>query len=78
MSKEFFNIKEGEKTALVLGGGGARGAFEVGVWKALDELDYKPDIITGTSVGALNGALMLQGNVLDAEKCGLILKDLKF
>lgn len=71
MSKEFFNIKEGEKTALVLGGGGARGAFEVGVWKALDELDYKPDIITGTSVGALNGALMLQGNVLDAEKMWL-------
>ncbi|API89255.1 hypothetical protein BKP56_08310 [Marinilactibacillus sp. 15R] len=68
MSKEFFDIKEGEKKALVLGGGGARGAFEIGVWKALDELGYKPDIVVGTSVGALNGALMLQGNVSDAEK----------
>ncbi len=48
------------KRALVLSGGGARGSYQVGVWKALRELDIKYDIITGTSVGALNGALMVQ------------------
>lgn len=56
------------KRALVLGGGGARGAFEIGVWKALHELNYHPDIVAGTSVGALNGALLLQGKVEQAEK----------
>ncbi len=48
------------KTALVLGGGGARGAYEIGVWQALRELGIKIDIITGTSVGAINGALIVQ------------------
>lgn len=56
------------KRVLVLGGGGARGAFEIGVWKALHELNYHPDIVAGTSVGALNGALLLQGKVEQAEK----------
>ena len=37
--------------ALVLAGGGARGSYQVGVWKALMELDWHPQIITGTSVG---------------------------
>lgn len=48
------------RTALVLGGGGARGAYQIGVWQALKELAIPFDIITGTSVGALNGALILQ------------------
>ena len=43
--------------ALVLSGGGAKGSYQLGVWKALRELNIKFDIITGTSVGALNGAL---------------------
>ncbi len=47
--------------ALVLGGGGARGSYEIGVWKAMRELDIKADIITGTSVGAINGAIIAQG-----------------
>ena len=51
------------KKALVLAGGGARGAYEIGVWMALKELDYNYDIITGTSVGALNAALMIQGDI---------------
>ena len=46
------------KTALVLGGGGSRGAYEIGVWQALKELGIRPDIVTGTSVGAINGALV--------------------
>lgn len=47
-------------TALVLGGGGARGAYQIGVWQALKELGISVKIVTGTSVGALNGALILQ------------------
>jgi NTE family protein len=45
-------------TALVLGGGGVLGAVEVGMLRALFEAGIKPDLILGTSVGALNGALV--------------------
>ena len=43
--------------ALVLAGGGARGSYQVGVWRALTELGWRPGLITGTSVGSLNGAM---------------------
>lgn len=66
MDQNFFQKKD-MKRALVFGGGGARGAFEIGVWKALDELNYHADIVTGTSVGALNGALYILGDQSDAE-----------
>ena len=45
--------------ALVLAGGGARGSYQVGVWRALMELDWHPQIITGTSVVSLNGAMFV-------------------
>ncbi len=45
---------------LVLGGGGAKGSYEIGVWKALKELNIPIAAISGTSVGALNGAIMVQ------------------
>ena len=45
---------------LVLAGGGAKGAYEVGAWKALKELDVEITAIVGTSIGAINGALFLQ------------------
>ena len=45
------------RKALVLAGGGARGSYQVGVWRALTELGWHPQIITGTSVGSLNGAM---------------------
>ncbi len=47
---------------LVLGGGGARGSYEVGVWKALRELDIPVCAVVGTSVGALNAAMIVQGD----------------
>lgn len=50
------------RTAIVLSGGGAKGAYQVGVWKALRKLGINYDIVTGTSVGALNGVLMVQGD----------------
>lgn len=42
--------------AFVLGGGGHMGAYEVGMLQALFEHGVEPDLIVGTSVGALNGA----------------------
>lgn len=57
-----------KKTALVFSGGGSRGAYEIGVWKALNELDIKIDMVFGTSVGSINGALFAQGDLDAAEK----------
>ena len=41
--------KKQKRTALVLGGGGSRGAYEAGVWQALSELGIDIDIVTGCS-----------------------------
>lgn len=51
-------VDRGEATAFVLGGGGLRGAAEVGMAKALAETDIRPDMIFGTSIGAVNGAVL--------------------
>ncbi len=48
---------------LVLEGGGARGAYHIGAYKALQELDIKISAVSGTSVGALNGAMIAQGEI---------------
>nr|WP_062342400.1 patatin-like phospholipase family protein [Herbidospora sakaeratensis] len=53
------------QTAFVLGGGGVLGAHEVGMLRALAEAGIKPDLIVGTSVGALNG-VVLAANPADA------------
>jgi NTE family protein len=45
-------------TAFVLGGGGVLGGSEVGMLRALFEVGVKPDLVLGTSVGALNGAMV--------------------
>ncbi len=45
------------RTAWVLGGGGVHGAVEVGMLRALVERGLRPDLVLGTSVGALNGAM---------------------
>lgn len=47
---------------LVLAGGGTRGAYQVGSWKALQELNINIKGIVGASIGALNGALFLQND----------------
>lgn len=46
------------KYGIVLEGGGARGAYQIGAWKALKEAGIAIGGISGASVGALNGALM--------------------
>ena len=63
----------GEKHAIVLSGGGAYGAFEIGVMKVLfsgrsPSTRYTPvqaDILTGTSVGAFNAAMIVGGGMPD-------------
>ena len=50
--------KVDEVNAFVLGGGGVLGAAEVGMLRALLELGIRPDLVLGTSVGAINGALV--------------------
>src|SRR6478735_1941676 len=44
--------------AFVLGGGGVRGAVEIGMIDALLRADIRPDLVVGTSIGAINGALV--------------------
>ena len=58
------------KVGLVFGGGGGKGAYQIGVWRALREacIDSKIDAIAGTSIGALNGALFCMGDLAKAEK----------
>ena len=53
---------------LVLAGGGARGSYQVGAYQALQEIGWRPDVITGTSVGCLNGALFVTGKVAQAAE----------
>lgn len=51
--------------AFVLGGGGSRGALQVGALQALLEAGIQPDMLIGTSVGALNAALLASNPTLD-------------
>lgn len=53
------NEKRPEKWGLVLSGGGTKGAYEVGAWKAVRELKIPIRGIAGTSIGALNAAMFL-------------------
>jgi NTE family protein len=46
------------RTAIVLGGGGVLGAVQLGMLRALVEAGVRPDLVVGTSVGALNGAVL--------------------
>lgn len=57
-----------EKLGLVLAGGGGKGAYFIGVWKALKEFGVDKNIaaVSGTSVGALNAVLFANGNYMEA------------
>ncbi len=52
--------------AIVLEGGGAKGSYEIGAWKALEEAGVRFSAVAGSSVGALNGALMVMGDLNEA------------
>ena len=53
------------KIGLALAGGGAKGAFHIGVWRALYDLglDKKISAVSGTSIGAITGAFFIDGNL---------------
>jgi NTE family protein len=53
---------------LVLEGGGGKGAFQIGVWQALRELNIEIAAVAGTSVGALNAAFIVQDKFDEAYK----------
>ncbi len=57
------------KLGLVFSGGGGKGAYQIGVWRALQEfgLAEKVRVVAGTSVGALNALLFVQQNYALAE-----------
>lgn len=50
-------MKKKQKVGVVLAGGGAKGAYEVGFIRALGDFGIEPDVIAGTSIGALNGCV---------------------
>lgn len=54
-----------QKIGLVLGGGGGKGAYQIGVWKALKEykIDKYINYVSGTSIGSLNSLLFLSGDI---------------
>ncbi len=60
-------MKEGKK-AIVFAGGGSKGAYQLGAWKALNELGETFDIATGTSIGSINAAFYVQNDFSEAEK----------
>ena len=62
------------KKALVLGGGGAKGSYQIGVFKALRKMNIKFDIVTGSSIGSINGALYAQGDYFLAKRMWKTLK----
>ncbi|WP_373128210.1 patatin-like phospholipase family protein [Dielma fastidiosa] len=56
------------KRAFVLAGGGSKGAYEIGFYKAIQELGIQPDIVTGTSIGALIGCMIAQNDYEEAVR----------
>ena len=54
------------KRAIVLCGGGSLGSYEIGVWKYIKKANISFDIVTGTSIGAINGALFAAGDYENA------------
>lgn len=60
---------------LALEGGGARGSYHIGVYKAMKELGIDIRGVVGTSIGAINGAMIVQG---DYEKCYELWQDISY
>ena len=61
-------IDTSKEYGLVLEGGGAKGAYQIGAWKALKEAGVKINAVAGTSVGALNGALICMDELEMAQQ----------
>lgn len=59
-------MSESTKRALVLSGGGGRGAYHIGVLTYLNKVGWRPDLLIGTSIGAVNAASLGSGLPLSA------------
>ena len=57
------NKKPEKIRGLVLGGGGARGCYEVGAWQAFIDSKIEFDCVAGTSIGAIVGAIYVQQTI---------------
>src|SRR6056297_1221094 len=55
-------IDKSKEYGIVFTGGGMKGCYEIGAWKAFNEIGVKVKAIAGTSIGAINGALFAQGD----------------
>jgi len=53
---------------LVFGGGGAKGAYQLGAWKALEKMKIQIGAVVGASIGSINGALFAQGDLHTAQQ----------
>lgn len=60
--------KQKPKIGLALGSGGARGWCHIGILRALEDIDLKPDVITGASMGALVAAMYVGGALDELEE----------
>src|SRR5579859_301816 len=76
MSELNIEAMRGKRVGLVLAGGGFKGAYQIGAWKALQEMGFdRFTAIAGTSVGALNAVLVANGKLGPAE---IIWKEKRF
>lgn len=69
-----------EKYGLVLAGGGAKGAYQLGAWKALRELGIEFSVVAGVSIGSINGALIASGcydEAVELWKCASVDRGVK-
>jgi predicted acylesterase/phospholipase RssA len=62
------HLTSSSEIGLVLGGGGAKGAYQIGCWKALREHGIEPKILAGTSIGALNATFIALEDLEGAER----------
>lgn len=67
LGPERLRLDVSKEYGLVLEGGGAKGAFQVGAWRALKEAGIKIKGVSGVSVGALNGAMICMDDLEKAE-----------
>jgi NTE family protein len=68
-------VYEKKHCGLVFSGGGGNGAYEIGVWKAINEMGiFQVDAVSGTSVGALNAALFATLDYEEAEQIWMGIK----
>ena len=64
-------LNTNNKIGLALEGGGAKGSYEIGAYVALRKLGFKFNMAVGTSIGALNAALIAQDDMKLAKKLWL-------